>query len=189
MTIILAVFGAVSGLIGSVTGALSLWRQHRRDKVKLRVVPVVFQSWEHDGEDGKHYTSEAWHTDHSWGLKGNDQLGLHVDIVNICPNDVTIKEVGVILVQGVVPFLRKTNRHPCAGFRFEPRRLASRDVYRVKLSLSPTQFPYWGRVHRVYALTACGSEFAATSEALDSLVANLTRTRNKGKDDNSDEVR
>jgi len=175
-------------LVGSVTGALSLWRQHRRERVKLRVVPMVFQSWEHDGEDGKHYTSETWHTDHSWERKRNDKLGLHVEVVNVCPHDVTIKEIGVVLVQGVVPYLQKTNRFPCTDPRFEPRRLASRDVYRAKLELSPTEFRYWNRLHRVYALTACGSEFAATNKALDSLVANLTRARNKNADDDLDEL-
>ena len=41
LTLVLACIGTVSGIVGTSLGAVSLWRQHDRDKVKLGLVWTV----------------------------------------------------------------------------------------------------------------------------------------------------
>lgn len=146
MTLATAIVGAVCGVTGSVLGILNMWRDTRRDKVRLKVVP-------------QHIVSVGLVADQGWNFA--------IEVINLSEFPVVVADVGFELADGShgtaspIPGLEP---HGGLPKRLEPHTAYSK-IMRVDRQTAP-----WNQVRRAYARTQCGTFATGTSGALQQLI-------------------
>jgi hypothetical protein len=146
VTLIIAILGAVLGLIGTVLSLLNTWRAFDRDRVKLRVVPK-----------------------YAFPVGGSDNRPrVSIDVTNLSMFPVTVSQIGFL-------FHDSTNcgvlLQPIMldGGTF-PRRLEPRTSFSVMCD--PTQHlePAFASIRCAYVKTDCGVTVEGNSPALRQMV-------------------
>ncbi len=150
ITLVIAVVGAVTGILGLIFNFLNTWRVFDRDKVKLKVVPKlsIFFGM------GQHYDC------------------LCIEVINTGFVPVSVSRVVLpIDSKHELHFTQHPQHIVVLPVRLEPREAVT--IYTTPdLQLSPE----FASVLSARASTACGRHFDGTSPALKSFVK---RARNK----------
>jgi hypothetical protein len=138
ITLITAIAGLVFGFVGAVLGVMNTWREINRDRVRVRVVPVllIFES-------------------------GEDAFGIEVTNLSYFP--VTIKEVGFAVRGHDERFTFPASE--IRGCQL-PQRMEPRTSFIARLPVFTADHPKWSFIDRAYADTACGKRFTGMSRAV-----------------------
>ena len=146
VTLVTAMIGAVSGITGVVLGILNMWRDIRRDKVRLKVTP-------------QHAIPVGSVEDQGWNFM--------IEVVNLSEFPVVVADVGFELADG-----SRATVSPVPGLEPEgmlPKRLEPRNAYSKVFRADRRALP-WHKVRCAYARTQCGTIATATSGALRQLI-------------------
>jgi len=135
------------GFLGAVLGVINLWRALDRDRVKLRVTPLIAY------------------------LVGDidERPRLCIEIVNLSVFPVTVKEVGFTVwcsnykLVCVNTILSDKKLWPC--------KLDSRESVTVYFDPSLPQEQHFQQIRRAYAKTECGETRYGKSKALSEYIA------------------
>jgi hypothetical protein len=144
ITLVIAVVGAVTGILGLVFNFLNTWRAFDRDRVKLKVVPRLAMFF----TMGQRYDC------------------LSIDVVNLGFVPVTVSRV-------VLPIDSEHELHFTQHPQYKvelPRRLEPRESVTIMATPDLQLNPQFASVLSARASTACGRHFDGTSPALKSFV-------------------
>lgn len=146
-TFVIALAGAISGVIGTVMGITNFMRALIKDRVKIKVYPQVNVFLENKDE------------------KVEPVARVCIEVVNLSDFPVTINDVGFFLNKyfknGKVSFLDKQLMH---GGKL-PKRMEPRSAITV---YHPNPGMFMDDVEKIcgaYATTQCGREFKGNSKA------------------------
>jgi len=172
----IAIIGAVTGVVGTVLGVITIADLLSRNRVKLRVTPKL--AWVN--RRGMVLTAEKPAPAGHDPTGGDPPNRLAVEVVNLSAFAVTISEVGVGRVVGrrrvfVVPDLSDGKSWPV--------RLESREAVTAFLHLEAARDVISTSADRIaYSQTDCGVVKYGTSPMFDKFVDDLVR---KGSEENS----
>jgi hypothetical protein len=153
LTAAIAVLGAATGIFGAALSLINTWRAFDRDRVKIRVVPMI-----------------AFPV--TGGVVGKEPL-LSIEVTNLSTFPVTIAGVGY-LMHGTKSRLAITSPIIHDGGAF-PRRLEPRSTFSVYAVADTAREPQFAKVRCAYAQTACGCTIRGKSKALNSQVEEAQR--------------
>ena len=150
-----AILGAVSGLTGVVLGTLNTWRNIRRDKVRLRVVPQY-----------------PFPSEESLVLSHGREF--QIEVLNLSEFSVAIADIGFKLRSGE-DFRPKESMvtRPSSGSVL-PQRLKPRTSCALAFS-TINMDAHWHKVKYAYAHTQCGTTSTGTTNVLKDLVKDARR--------------
>lgn len=140
--LITAIIGAVCGLLGAVLGIINTWNYIRRNKIRLKIIPI-------------HVI-----------LPGSTNIDFGIEVVNLSEFAVTITDVGFVLKNKDKATLAPVESldHP----KKLPIRLEPRTSY--KKCFSKSVIDTGGiKIKSSYANTECGETITGTSGALEQL--------------------
>ncbi len=164
----LGIVGTVSGPIGALTGGISLWRQQRRDRVRVQVVPFIFHKFRGTDAHGRRLSIERECTTTAATDEPDDVKVVKLRIVNKGAFPMTIEQVG---------FRVRRPRGPDKGARlfftnptFGPRRIEPRDSVTHWFAQHVQESESWPRVTCAFATTATGETFTGTNAAIRAFV-------------------
>lgn len=151
ITLVVAIIGAITGVVGTGLAIWSLYRQVDQDRVKLRVGAM-------------------------WGLAGHspDSPFLTISVTNLSKFPVTLREAGLLIDSD-----KRRAIHPDAQTG-DGRRLPIRMEPRTSLSLYfPPGFlkdPRFATARCAYASTDCGETIEAAADVIPKMVAEAQGT-------------
>ena len=148
ITLTIAIIGAVCGVTGVVLGIVNTWRQLRRDKVRLKIVP-------------SHVIPVGAVADPGWNFG--------IEVINMSEFPVTISDVGFLLNngdKGTIATLPGFEQYGSLPLRLEPRTAFS------KYFFVDSETNDWKDTKSAYALTLDGTLATGTSGALKQLIQN-----------------
>jgi hypothetical protein len=124
--------------LGSFLGLLSFIRDWQRDRIQIRVTPMI------------------WLDD-----RGNE--GMSIDVINLGAQTVTVSHVGLAAGSKDLVMLRPMRYAGCEGL---PHRLESRAALTVYWFPGAENDPKLAAASKAFVQTACGRRFTGTSPAL-----------------------
>ena len=168
LTTWIALAGVLVGSIGAVLGIMNTWRQMQREKVCLRVTPMLVVPQENGNIFST--TNNILHE-----IATDEESGFGIEVVNLSEFAVTISHVGFLQKNGKLDPLIDAQT-----LNYEdrsPQRLEPRTVYRLTFSLSQ-ELCDWKNVKKAYAKTQCGEMRYGNSEALKGVVKKYDEAKN-----------
>ena len=142
ITLITAIVGATCGLLGAILGIINIWHKMRRDKIRLKIIPI-----------------------HVIPVRSiaSANVDFGIEVVNLSEFAITITDVGFILSNK-----KKATLSPVDSIdqpQKLPVRLEPRTSYKKYFSKSVIDTGRAG-IKSAYANTECGETLTGTSGAL-----------------------